>query len=242
MFQQETKRHVQADGGLGDIQLQQGNQGCPEDALISACLGDVVGQTRINRDQSLHAFKDHLMHVRRKSWAFPLSQLGATRRKRFNTRTWLDTWAFPSTWANSIPTVNSQVGGLSSQDSRSPKHKAYRYTVMQHLNHGIEALDFCLDASICKAMLRYSHSTIKLLREHGAWDQENLPTSSPHETARPARGSLGAESRLEGRNLPLCHLPFAPSTSHLLVCFFKFFRWWILKETPCIRQETEVFN
>lgn len=71
-------------------------------------------------------------------------------------------------WANSIPTVSSQVGGLSSQDSRSPKHKAHRYTVMQHLNHGIEALDFCLDASICKAMLRYSHSTIKLLREHRA--------------------------------------------------------------------------
>lgn len=40
-------------------------------ALISACLGDVVEQTRINRDQNLSAFKEHLMHVRRKSWAFP---------------------------------------------------------------------------------------------------------------------------------------------------------------------------
>lgn len=95
VFQQKTKHHVQADGGLGDIQLQLPWR--PTDW----CLPWGCAWTDKNKQgQSLCAFKEHLMHVRRKSWAFPHSQLETTRRKRLHTRTWLDTWAFPSAWAD----------------------------------------------------------------------------------------------------------------------------------------------
>lgn len=60
------------------------------------------------------------------------------------------------------------MGGVSSQDSRSPKNKACRYTVMQRLSRRVEPEDVCLDAFICKGGLQYSRPSTKLLREHGA--------------------------------------------------------------------------
>lgn len=108
--------------------------------------------------------------------ALPRSQLGATRGKRLLTRAQHDTSAFPTTWADvcesqpraPTPAMNSQMGGVSSQDSRSPKNKARRYTVMQRLSRGVEPEDLCLDASICRVGLWYSPSSIELLREHEA--------------------------------------------------------------------------
>lgn len=182
------KWRVQAGWGHGGIQLQWENQGdpwaSPAALLVDAYLGE--GTDKRYKDQSLQVPEKHLAHVRRKGWALPHSQVGATRGKRLLMRAKHNTSTFPTTWADvcksqpraPTPPVNSQMGGVSSQDSRSPKNKADRYTVMYRMSR-VKPEDFCLDASICKRGLWYSDPSIKLLREHGAWGQGKLPTSFP---------------------------------------------------------------
>lgn len=67
-----------------------------------------------------------------------------------------------------IPTMNPQMGGASSQDSRSPKNKAHRYTVMWRLSLGVEPEDSCLGASTCKQGLQDSLRSTETLREREA--------------------------------------------------------------------------